>query len=277
MIGAGKTTLLNYISGRNAGVRNLLKTGNILINGKNTVNMQVSLSQLCAFVQQDDVLFQTLTVRECLEFSAKLRLTGTFAEKMQRVDKIIRELNLKKCENTKIGGELFKGVSGGERKRTSIGVELITNPSLIFLDEPTTGLDSFTAFNVFETLKDLAHHGRTIITTIHQPSSDIFENFDRLLLLAKGKIIYLNEARLAVDYFASLGKNYACPEFNNPADFFMDMLSIDSIDTDVCDTALVKTKQEVEEEFEQRINYLESNYQRSSLKNDCAYMSPDIK
>jgi ABC-type multidrug transport system ATPase subunit len=100
------------------------------------------------------------------------------------VDKIIKELNLQKCQNTKIGGELFKGVSGGERKRTSIGVELITNPSLIFLDEPTTGLDSFTAFQVIETLKNLARHGRTIITTIHQPNSEIYQDFDRLMLLS---------------------------------------------------------------------------------------------
>jgi ABC-type multidrug transport system ATPase subunit len=96
-----------------------------------------------------------------------LRLTGSYEEKMIRVDKLIKELNLKNCQNTKIGSELFKGVSGGERKRTSIGVELITNPSLIFLDEPTTGLDSFTAISVIETLKDLAINGRTVITTIH--------------------------------------------------------------------------------------------------------------
>ena len=79
---------------------------------------------------------------------------------------------------------MIKGVSGGERKRTSIGVELITDPNLIFLDEPTTGLDSFTATSVMEILRDLARSGRTIVSTIHQPNSDIFEMFDRLMLLA---------------------------------------------------------------------------------------------
>lgn len=108
-----------------------------------------------------------MTVRECLEFSAKLKLRGTLAEKMKRVEDIITELRLNKCQNTKIGGPLVKGVSGGERKRTSIGVELITDPNLIFLDEPTTGLDSFTATSVVETLKDLTLSGRTIISTIH--------------------------------------------------------------------------------------------------------------
>lgn len=86
---------------------------------------------------------------------------------MNRVEEIITELRLGKCRNTKIGGPLVKGVSGGERKRTSIGVELITDPTLIFLDEPTTGLDSFTATSVIETLRELAMSGRTVISTIH--------------------------------------------------------------------------------------------------------------
>ena len=142
-----------------------------------------------------------MSVYECLEFAAKLKLPGTDPEKKQRVEKIIQELRLQKCRDTKIGGPLIKGVSGGERKRTSIGVELITDPSLIFLDEPTTGLDSFTATSVMETLRDLASAGRTIIQTIHQPNSDIFEMMDQLMLLAKGRIIYFSQANKAVNYF----------------------------------------------------------------------------
>lgn len=169
-----------------------------------------------------------MTVRECLEFAAKLKFRGTLEQQMLRVDEIVKELRLNKCQNTKIGGPLIKGVSGGERKRTSIGVELITDPNLIFLDEPTTGLDSFTATSVCETLRELAMSGRTVISTIHQPNSDIFEIFDRLMLLAQGKIIYFNEARLAVDYFATLGDSYRCPELSNPADHFMSIMSIES-------------------------------------------------
>jgi len=108
-----------------------------------------------------------MTVRECLVFAAKLKLPGTLQQKLGRVGAILDELRLTKCQNTKIGGPLVKGVSGGERKRTSIGVELITDPNLIFLDEPTTGLDSFTATSVMETLKDLVKKGRTIVQTIH--------------------------------------------------------------------------------------------------------------
>ena len=107
-------------------------------------------------------------MRECLEFVAKLKLPGRLQDKIARVNELIYELKLTKCANTRIGGPLVKGVSGGERKRTSIGVELITDPSLIFLDEPTTGLDSFTATSVMETLGDLARKdGRTVISTIH--------------------------------------------------------------------------------------------------------------
>ena len=224
--GAGKTTLLNYLSGRLIS-KNLDKQGEIEINGVNRDNIK-GFSAFSAYVQQDDILFQTLTVRECLEFAAKLKLPGTLQHKLDRVDQIISELRLSKCQNTKIGGPLVKGVSGGERKRTSIGVELITDPSLIFLDEPTTGLDSFTATSVMETLKDLAMSGRTIVQTIHQPNSDIFEMFDRLMLLAKGKVIYFNEAKLAVDYFQNI--NYKCPELSNPADYFMSIMSIESIE-----------------------------------------------
>lgn len=97
-----------------------------------------------------------MTVRECLEFAAKLKLTGTYESKIKRVDALIDQLKLRKAMNTHIGGPLVKGISGGERKRTSVGVELITDPSLIFLDEPTTGLDSFIATQVMDNLRELA-------------------------------------------------------------------------------------------------------------------------
>jgi ABC-type multidrug transport system ATPase subunit len=227
LVGAGKTTLLNFLSGRQIS-QSLDKKGTIFVNGVEKDKLAANFSALSAYVQQDDILFQTMTVRECLEFAARLKLKGTEKEKEDRVDRIIQELRLAKCQNTKIGGPLVKGVSGGERKRCSIGVELITDPSLIFLDEPTTGLDSFTASSVCETLKELALSGRTVISTIHQPNSDIFESFDRLMLLAQGKIIYFNHANLAVDYFASLGSEYKCPELSNPADHFMTIMSIES-------------------------------------------------
>ena len=174
-----------------------------------------------------------MSVRECLTFAAKLKLKGSNDDKIRRVDEILEELRLTKAQNTKIGGPLVKGVSGGERKRTSIGVELITDPKLIFLDEPTTGLDSFTATSVTETLKELSRKGRTIVQTIHQPNSDIFEIMDRLMLLAKGKIIYFNEAKLSVDYFTNIG--WKCPDLTNPSDYFMAIMSIETVESEEAD------------------------------------------
>jgi len=110
-------------------------------------------------------------------------------------------------------------------------VELITDPQLIFLDEPTTGLDSYTAASVMETLRALAASGRTVISTIHQPNTEIFDNFDRLILVAQGKIIYFNEAALATDHFAKFG--YECHSMSNPADFFMTIMSAENPNEDV--------------------------------------------
>ena len=168
---------------------------------------------------QDDILFSTFKCEEALRFAAKLRMNGSKAEVSERVDKIIKELALVKCRNTIIGGGLIKGLSGGERKRTSIGVELITDPSIIFLDEPTSGLDSFTAKRIVKMLVRLANQGKAVISTIHQPSSDTFKEFDKLLLVAEGNIIYQGKARDAFDYFKGIG--FVIPRISNPADYFL--------------------------------------------------------
>lgn len=273
-LGAGKTTLLNFLSGREIST-NLFKTGKIMANGVERENIN-NFSSLSAYVQQDDILFQTMTVRECLEFAAKLKLPGTMEQKLARVDEVIATLKLTKCQNTRIGGPLVKGVSGGERKRTSIGVELITDPTLIFLDEPTTGLDSFTATSVMETLGDLARKDqRTVISTIHQPNSDIYEMFDRLLLLAKGKIIYFNEARFAVDYFGSIG--FQCPDLSNPADFFMSMMSIESIENDATTEtgSFMHDRARIEQIYLETIKLLVDKYHESEYCNKHQEVHPE--
>lgn len=200
-----------------------------------------------------------MTVRECLIFAAQLRLQGSFDEKMERVEEVIKDLRLTKCQNTKIGGSLIKGISGGERKRTAIGVELIMDPQLIFLDEPTTGLDSYTAASVMETLRALSASGRTVISTIHQPNSEIFDNFDRLMLIANGKIIYMNEAHKSSDYFAKIG--YVCPPMSNPADYFMTVMSPENPNDDVYDVDYnpnaprkIKSEAEIMNDYNKKID-----------------------
>eukprot|EP01121_Diplochlamys_sp_Union-15-3_P020262 TRINITY_DN7866_c0_g1_i1.p1 TRINITY_DN7866_c0_g1~~TRINITY_DN7866_c0_g1_i1.p1 ORF type:complete len:548 (+),score=68.82 TRINITY_DN7866_c0_g1_i1:184-1644(+) len=143
-------------------------------------------------------------------------------EKKSRVEDIIQVLNLSKAKNTIIGGPLIRGVSGGERKRTNIANELLVSPSLLLTDEPTSGLDHGTALNLLKTLKELAHAGLTVITTIHQPSSQMFHLFDRLVLLIDGSIVYEGDAKKSVDYFAGIG--LTVPSYHNPADFMMGLV-----------------------------------------------------
>lgn len=117
---------------------------------------------------QDDILMETMTVKEVFEFAVSLKLKCPPLEKEERVQLMIRNLRLEKCQNTFVGGIFVKGISGGERKRTSIGYELISDPVSIFLDEPTSGLDSFTAYTIIDLLRGFAHNqGKTIIFTIH--------------------------------------------------------------------------------------------------------------
>lgn len=131
------------------------------------------------------------TPLEALQFAANLKLGHmTQEQRDEKVKSLIKELGLEDCQHTLIGSVMRKTISGGERKRTAIGVELITDPSLILLDEPTSGLDSFKAVTIVKLLKKLASQGKTVIATIHQPSSDAFLAFDRLLLMADGQCVY---------------------------------------------------------------------------------------
>ena len=134
-----------------------------------------------AFVAQDDSLQTTATPREAIKFSAKLRLPAqTSDEEIENLTKhMLEELGLERCADTLVGGALLKGISGGERKRTSVGVELVSRPTLVFLDEPTSGLDSFNAVQLCNLLGKVAAAGSSVLFTIHQPSSEIFNEFDR--------------------------------------------------------------------------------------------------
>ncbi|KAJ3411273.1 ATP-binding cassette sub- G member 1 [Chytridiales sp. JEL 0842] len=225
--GAGKTSLLQVLAGE---ARQGSLTGSIKVNN-DEASVKI-IKKISGFVFQDDVILATMTVREAITMSAILRLPNSIpeGEKMRLVDKMIKLLGLEKAANTIIGDSKNKGVSGGERKRCAMAMEMITNPSVLFLDEPTSGLDTFTAFSVVNTLRNLALTGRTVVATIHQPSSEVFQLFDDLLLMADGRIVYYGPADLSVEYFSKLG--YICPDFTNPADFlFMSVLNTEGINT----------------------------------------------
>lgn len=214
--GSGKTTLLTALGGRLSGK----------LSGKITYNGQPfsgATKRRTGFVAQDDVLYPHLTVAETLLFTALLRLPSSLTadEKAEAVERVISELGLTRCRNSMIGGPLFRGISGGEKKRVSIGQEMLINPSLLLLDEPTSGLDSTTAMKIITTVKRLAAGGRTIVTTIHQPSSRLYHMFDKVVLLSEGSPIYYGSASNAMDYFSSIG--FSTSITINPADLLLDL------------------------------------------------------
>ncbi|PKA52291.1 ABC transporter G family member 22 [Apostasia shenzhenica] len=215
--GSGKTTLLSLLGGRIHGNN---------VEGLITYNDEPynkSLKRRIGFVTQDDVLFAHLTVRETLTYAALLRLpqTMTKQQKEERATDVVYELGLERCQDTMIGGSFVRGVSGGERKRVCIGNEIIINPSLLFLDEPTSGLDSTTALRIVQVLHDIAEAGKTVVTTIHQPSSRLFHKFDKLILLGRGSLLYFGKASEAMVYFQSIGCSPQIPM--NPAEFLLDL------------------------------------------------------
>ncbi|TNV86565.1 hypothetical protein FGO68_gene1560 [Halteria grandinella] len=221
--GAGKTSLLNLISDR-------VKRGlNVKISGKVTINDKMDLNQalfgkIGAYVMQDDVLFSYFTPREALRFAARMKVRGDLDDQEFRVNRLLKELGLTHCADVIIGSLKNKTISGGERKRTAIGVELITDPSLLLLDEPTSGLDSFKALQIVRLLNKQAKKGRTIIATIHQPSSEAFLYFDKLILMMDGHIVYQGGAIESTNHFSDIG--LVCPMLVNPTDFFMKILSV---------------------------------------------------
>ncbi|EAR83932.3 ABC transporter family protein (macronuclear) [Tetrahymena thermophila SB210] len=224
--GAGKTTLLSLLTQRIKSNRSQKIQGEILMNeSKYTAE---DFSSVAAYILQNDILMESLTVRETIEFAARLKLKDSESEKMNKVNSIIKKLKLEKCQNSYVGGTYIKGISGGERKRTNIGVELVTDPQLIVLDEPTSGLDSFTALLTVNLLKQLAkNENKTILFTIHQPSSDIYNSLDRILLLRNGMTVYQGDSREIVPYMQKCG--LVLPEYCNPADFFMEIIANNKI------------------------------------------------
>ncbi|KAK7348891.1 hypothetical protein VNO80_23640 [Phaseolus coccineus] len=217
--GSGKTTLLTALAGRLAGK----------LSGAVTYNnhpFSSSMRRNIGFVSQDDVLYPHLTVIETLGYAAMLKLPKSLTreEKMEQAEMIIGELGLSQCRNSRVGGgaTFFRGISGGERKRVNIGQEMLVNPSLLLLDEPTSGLDSTTAQRIVAMLHSLARSGRTVVTTIHQPSSRLFWMFDKVLLLSDGYPIFTGQASQAMNYLDSIG---FVPTFSfiNPADFLLDL------------------------------------------------------
>ena len=266
--GSGKTTFLTVLSNRiKKGVE-----GTILANG---APRNSRFKRNIAYVLQDDVLLGRVTVEDTLKLTSRLRLPKnmTTEEKYQKVDDIIQVLNLEKARGTIVGDVFHRGVSGGERKRVNIGLELLPDPSLVLLDEPTSGLDTSTALNLLKILKAMTSIGITVICAIHQPSSQMFELFDLLMLLVDGNPIYFGNADEALSYFAGIGLE--CEKFYNPADFLMGLI----LQHEINDQG-PKLKAQLIEAYQERASengLIEGQKTKSYLKADVADIEDDVE
>ncbi|KAI9390839.1 hypothetical protein POPTR_007G004800v4 [Populus trichocarpa] len=216
--GAGKSTLLDGLAGR---ISSGSLKGRVSLDG---MEMSPSLiKRTSAYIMQDDRLFPTLTVYETLMFAADFRLGQiSRADKKQRVEKLIEQLGLSSSRNTYIGDEGTRGVSGGERRRVSIGVDIIHGPSLLFLDEPTSGLDSTSAHSVIEKVHHIARSGSTVILTIHQPSSRIQLLLDHLIILARGQLMYQGSPKDVTLHLSRMGRKV--PKGENSIEYLIDAI-----------------------------------------------------
>jgi len=180
--GSGKTTLLKALNGYTRPV-----SGTVLFNGVDLYRYYDRFRQLMGYVPQDDIVHPQLTVREALYFSARLRTDLTDAEIDTRTRRILKELDIADKIDKMIGSPERKVLSGGQRKRVNIALELITDTPVLFLDEPTSGLSSYDAESVIDLLKGLSKAGKTVITTIHQPSLKVYRQFDDLIMICRDK------------------------------------------------------------------------------------------
>ncbi|XP_072906755.1 ATP-binding cassette sub-family G member 5 isoform X3 [Hemitrygon akajei] len=248
--GSGKTTLLDAIAGRLHGPANLI--GDVYVNGCKL--KKEDFHNYFSYVLQSDNLLSYLTVEETLTYIALLTLCGDTNAIKEKVKSVMLELSLNHVANQVIGGRVFRGISGGERRRVSIAAQLLQDPKVILLDEPTTGLDSMTSNQIIHLLSELAHKNRTVILSIHQPRSELFKLFDRIAIMSCGELVFCGGTEDIVEFFASCG--YQCPEYCNPFDLYVDLTSVDT------------RSKEREIETYSRVQEISTSYRNSRLFND---------
>ncbi|KAI3874017.1 hypothetical protein MKX03_029167 [Papaver bracteatum] len=216
--GSGKSTLIDALANR---ISKESLGGSVTMNGE-TLESGV-LKMISAYVMQDDLLYPMLTVEETLMFSAQFRLPRSLskAKKMERVQDVIDELGLRDAAKTITGDEGHRGISGGERRRVSIGVDIIHDPILLFLDEPTSGLDSSCAFMVVKVLQRIARSGRIVIMSVHQPSSRVVCLLDQLIFLSLGETVYYGSPANLSPFLSDYG--HCVPENEDRTEFMLDL------------------------------------------------------
>ncbi|PNH11015.1 ABC transporter G family member 2 [Tetrabaena socialis] len=227
--GSGKTTLLDLLAGRKTSGK---VAGELLFSGVRP--SREYQKRYCGYVEQFDTLLPILTVREMLRYTSELKrpLSEPLASKQAAVEALISGLGLARCADVRIGSPSARGISGGQAKRTNIAIALITSPRVLFLDEPTTGLDSYTANEVMKAVQALARSGVTVVATIHSPTAFCFSLFDSLMMLVGGRVVYFGpQDQHAVQYFQACGPfleqhpdGFAGPG-SNSAEYLVDIIT----------------------------------------------------
>lgn len=261
--GGGKTTFLNFLAARLPRTLSFARNGQIYLNNVQEVSPE-QIALISAYVtQHDNLLIPHLTVRETLFFQARLRLPEQeHAAIPTYISHLLRQTGLTDCADTPIGSNTVKGISGGEKRRVSIAIQLLSRPKILFLDEPTSGLDTATSASIVLLLKDLANCGTTIVSTIHQPSNEIFAQFDSLTLLARGGLVVYNGLTNEVPtYFSELG--HTCPNKVNLADFVLDLVSLQLGET--------------RDTFQARVDFLIQNWEQTRCKDLVMGSAVDLK
>ncbi|KAK4886492.1 hypothetical protein RN001_002763 [Aquatica leii] len=212
--GAGKSTLLNIL----AGYKTIGAAGLVLVNGQPREIKQ--FRKISRYIMQDNLLQPMLTVQELMMVAADLKLNRELSkdDKLKAVSEILEILRLTPAEHT-----ITNRLSGGEKKRLSVALELINNPPVIFLDEPTTGLDDLASSQCISLLKLLAEGGRTVICSIHSPSARLFSQFDNAYIVAGGQCMFQGYGQEIIPFLSGIG--LTCPKHYNPADFIIEVAS----------------------------------------------------
>ncbi|OAY85537.1 ABC transporter G family member 16 [Ananas comosus] len=217
--GSGKSTLIDALANRIA--KESLR-GSVTLNGEQIDGRLFKV--ISAYVMQDDLLYPMLTVRETLTYAAEFRLPRSMsrARKESRVQALIDQLGLRRAADTIIGDEGHRGVSGGERRRVSIGIDIVHDPMVLFLDEPTSGLDSSSALMVVQVLQRIAQSGSIVAMSIHQPSYRILGLLDRIMFLSRGRGVYYGPVDGLYPFFSEFGS--PVPDNENPVEFALDLI-----------------------------------------------------
>ncbi|KAL7684802.1 putative AAA+ ATPase domain, pigment precursor permease/Protein ATP-binding cassette sub-family G [Plasmopara halstedii] len=220
--GSGKTTLVDMLADR---ISSADVSGVIEVNGAKRDSKTFRV--VTSYVAQDDTLLGSFTVIETMRMAARLSVPSsvTSHEIEIRVENIMDAMGLSTARDTLVGDIFRKGLSGGQKRRLSIAIELLSDPSILILDEPTSGLDSSAAHNVMKFVLKLCAEGKTVVCTVHQPSSLVYEMFTNVIILSAGQTVYCGPRATIIPHFASHG--YDCPHYMNPAEYFISLVNTD--------------------------------------------------